>query len=68
MQLTLHEREWLLICLAVKLADERKASGPQFDLAAATALITSFLLDNAHDGRSVAGPVHSTAAPVCKGR
>ncbi len=54
MQLTLHERERLLIYTAAKLAEERKARGLKLNLPEATALITSFLLEGARDGRSVA--------------
>ncbi|HEX5504951.1 MAG TPA: urease subunit gamma [Thermomicrobiales bacterium] len=54
MLLTLHERERLLIYLAAKLAAERKDRGLKLNLPEATALITSFLLEGARDGRSVA--------------
>lgn len=54
MQLTLHERERLLIYTAAKLATERKERGLKLNLPEATALITSFLLEGARDGRSVA--------------
>lgn len=53
MQLTLHERERLLIYTAAKLAAERKDRGLKLNLPEATALITSFLLEGARDGRSV---------------
>lgn len=53
MQLTLHERERLLIYTAAKLAGERKDRGLKLNLPEATALITSFLLEGARDGRSV---------------
>ena len=54
MLLTLHERERLLIYTAAKLAAERKDRGLKLNLPEATALITSFLLEGARDGRSVA--------------
>ena len=54
MQLTLHERERLLIYTAAKLAEERKARGLKLNLPEATAIITSFLLEGARDGRLVA--------------
>ncbi len=54
MLLTLHERERLLIYTAAKLAEERKGRGLKLNLPEATALITSFLLEGARDGRSVA--------------
>lgn len=53
MQLTLHERERLMIYTAAKLAAERKARGLKLNLPEATAMITSFLLEGARDGRSV---------------
>ena len=53
MLLTLHERERLLIYTAAKLAAERKDRGLKLNLPEATALITSFLLEGARDGRSV---------------
>ena len=54
MQLSLHERERLLIYVAAKLAAERKTRGVKLNLPEATALIASFLLEGARDGRSVA--------------
>jgi urease subunit gamma len=53
MLLSLHERERLLIYTAAKLAAERKARGLKLNLPEATAIITSFLLEGARDGRSV---------------
>ena len=54
MLLTLRERERLLIYTAAKLAEERKGRGLKLNLPEAAALITSFLLEGARDGRSVA--------------
>lgn len=54
MLLTLHERERLMIYTAAKLAAERRERGLQLNLPEATAIITSFLLEGARDGRSVA--------------
>jgi urease subunit gamma len=54
MLLTLHERERLLIYTAAKLAAERQGRGLKLNLPEAMALITSFLLEGARDGRSVA--------------
>jgi urease subunit gamma len=53
MLLTLHERERLLVYTAARLAAERKGRGLKLNLPEATALITSFLLEGARDGRSV---------------
>jgi urease subunit gamma len=54
MRLSLHERERLMIYTAAKLAAERQARGLKLNLPEATAIITSFLLEGARDGRSVA--------------
>ncbi|PWI06987.1 urease subunit gamma [Streptomyces sp. NWU339] len=53
MLLTLYERERLMIYTASKLAEERKARGLRLNLPEATAVITSYLLEGARDGRSV---------------
>lgn len=53
MQLTLHERERLMIYTAAKLAAERKDRGLKLNLPEATAIFTSFLLEGARDGRTV---------------
>jgi urease subunit gamma len=53
MLLSLHERERLPIYTATKLAAERKDRGLKLNLPEATALITSFLLEGARDGRMV---------------
>ena len=53
MLLTLHERERLMIYTAAKLAEERRARGLKLNLPEATAVITSFLLEGARDGRTV---------------
>ncbi|MFB7734208.1 urease subunit gamma [Streptomyces sp. NPDC056112] len=53
MLLTLHERERLMIYTAAKLAQERRERGLKLNLPEATAVITSFLLEGARDGRTV---------------
>jgi urease subunit gamma len=53
MLLTLHECERLMIYTAAKLAAERRGRGVSLNLPEATALITSFLLEGARDGRTV---------------
>lgn len=53
MLLSLHERERLMIYTAAKLATERRERGLKLNLPEATALITSFLLEGARDGRTV---------------
>ncbi len=54
MLLSPHEQELLLIHVAAGLARERRARGLRLNHPEATALITSFLLEGARDGRSVA--------------
>jgi len=53
MRLTPHEQERLLIHVAAGLAEERRARGLRLNYPEATALITSFLLEGARDGKSV---------------
>ena len=53
MLLSVHERERLMIYTAAKLAEERRARGLKLNLPEATALLTSFLLEGARDGRTV---------------
>src|SRR6185437_8430978 len=48
-----HEQERLLIHVAAGLAKERRARGLLLNYPEATALITSFLLEGARDGRPV---------------
>jgi urease subunit gamma len=52
MLLTLRERERLMIYTAAKLAQERRERGLKLNLPEATAVITSFLLEGARDGRT----------------
>jgi len=54
MLLTLHEQERLLIHVAADVALKRRERGLQLNLPEATAVITSFVLEGARDGRSVA--------------
>lgn len=54
MFLTQFEQERLMIHMAGRLAAERRERGLKLNLPEATAYITSFLLEGARDGRSVA--------------
>jgi urease subunit gamma/beta len=54
MLLSPHEQERLLIHVAAGLARERRGRGLLLNYPEATALITSFLLEGARDGRTVA--------------
>jgi urease subunit gamma len=58
-RLTPHEQERLLIHVAAGLAEQRRARGLRLNLPDATALITSYLLEGARDGRSVADLMES---------
>lgn len=49
-----HEQEKLLIHVAGQLARERRARGLRLNYPEAVALITSWVLERARDGRSVA--------------
>ncbi len=49
-----HEQERLLIHVAAGLARERRARGLRLNYPEAVAVITSFLLEGARDGQSVA--------------
>ena len=53
MFLTSHEQERLLIHVAAMVAQQRRARGLRLNYPEATAVITSFLLEGARDGRSV---------------
>jgi urease subunit gamma len=54
MNLTLHEQERLLITLAAMVARDRRARGLKLNHPESIALITSFVLEGARDGRTVA--------------
>lgn len=59
MFLSLYEQERLMIYTAGKLALERKERGLKLNLPEATAVITSYLLEGARDGSSVADLMES---------
>ncbi|SNS64049.1 urease subunit gamma [Actinacidiphila glaucinigra] len=54
MQLTPHEQERLLVHVAADVAEKRRARGLRLNHPEAVALITSYLLEGARDGRTVA--------------
>ncbi len=54
MRLTEHERERLLITLAADVAERRRARGLKLNYPEAVAILTSFVLEGARDGRTVA--------------
>jgi urease subunit gamma len=53
-RLTPHEQERLLISYAAELARRRRARGLRLNHPEAVAVITSYLLEGARDGRTVA--------------
>jgi urease subunit gamma/beta len=63
MRLTEHERERLLITYAADVAHRRRERGLKLNFPEATAVITSFVLEGARDGRPVA-ELMSTARSV----
>ncbi len=54
MRLTQHEQERLLITLAADVAERRRARGLQLNYPEAVAVLTSFVMEGARDGRTVA--------------
>ena len=54
MRLTEHERERLLITLAADVAERRRGRGLKLNHPEAVAILTSFVLEGARDGRAVA--------------
>ena len=54
MRLTEHERERLLITLAADVAERRRSRGLKLNHPEAVAILTSFVLEGARDGRTVA--------------
>jgi urease subunit gamma len=65
MLLTPHEQERLLIHVAAGLARERQARGLRLNYPEAVAVITSFVLEGARDGRPVV-ELMETARSVIK--
>ena len=54
MFLTSHEQERLMVSLAAMVARDRRQRGVRLNHPEAVALLTSFVLEGARDGRSVA--------------
>ena len=54
MRLSLHEQERLLIHVAANLARERQQRGLKLNHPEAVAILSSFVMEGARDGRSVA--------------
>ena len=51
LQISLHEQERLMISLAAMVARDRQARGLKLNYPEAVALLTSFVLEGARDGR-----------------
>jgi urease gamma subunit len=54
MRLTVHEQERLMISLAAMVARDRQGRGVRLNHPEAVAVLSSFVLEGARDGRSVA--------------
>jgi urease subunit gamma len=54
MNLTIHEQERLMVTLAAMVSRDRRARGLKLNHPESVALLTSFVLEGARDGRSVA--------------
>ncbi|MEX2587930.1 MAG: urease subunit gamma [Actinomycetota bacterium] len=59
MRLSVHEQERLLIHVAANLAQQRRDRGLKLNHPEAVALLTSFVLEGARDGRTVADLMES---------
>jgi urease subunit gamma len=66
MNLSPHERDKLLISLAAMVAEDRRRRGLKLNYPEATALITSFVMEGARDGRSVAELMSSGRSVVAR--
>ena len=67
MRLTERERERLLISYAADLAQRRRDRGLRLNHPEATAIITSFVLEGARDGRTVAELMSSARGVLTRG-
>jgi len=64
--LTPHEQERLLVHVAAGLARERRARGLKLNHPEAVAILTSFLMEGARDGRSVSELMESGRAVLSR--
>jgi urease gamma subunit len=62
MRLTEYEQERLMITLAADVAERRRARGLKLNHPEAVAILTSFILEGARDGRAVADLMSSGRA------
>lgn len=66
MRLSEHEQERLLITLAADVAERRRARGLTLNHPEAIAILTSFVLEGARDGRTVADLMSSGRAVLTR--
>jgi len=66
LRLSPHEQERLLIHVAAGLARERRARGLRLNHPEAVALLTSYVMEGARDGRSVADLMESGRAVLTR--
>ena len=67
MKLSVHEQERLLIHVAAGLARERRARGLRLNHPEAVALLTSYVMEGARDGRSVADLMEAGRGVLTRG-
>lgn len=53
MRLSPHEQDKLMLCVAAMVARDRRARGVRLNMPETEALLSSFVLEEARDGRSV---------------
>jgi urease subunit gamma len=66
LRLSLHEQERLMIHVAAGLARERRARGLRLNHPEAVAVLTSYVMEGARDGRSVADLMESGRAVLTR--
>jgi urease subunit gamma len=66
-RLTPHEQDKLLVSLAAMVARDRRARGVQLNHPEAVAIISSFVLEGARDGRSVADLMEAGRTVLTRG-
>ena len=67
MQLTPHERDKLLLSVAAMVARDRRDRGVKLNYPEVVALISSYVLEGARDGRTVAELMESARAVLARG-
>ena len=67
MRLTPHEQDKLLVSLAAMVARDRQARGVRLNHPEAVAIISSFVLEGARDGRSVADLMEAGRTVLSRG-